>query len=49
MTDPLSPNQQYLNGYLAWLCNEKQYSELTAENYARDLKHLFELAADTPL
>jgi len=42
-------NQQYLAGYLAWLRNEKQYSELTAENYARDLKHLFELAADTPL
>ena len=49
MTGPLLPNQQYLNGYLAWLRNEKQYSELTAENYARDLKHLFELAADTPL
>jgi integrase/recombinase XerC len=47
--DPLSPNRQYLNGYLAWLRNEKQYSELTAQNYARDLKHLFELAADTPL
>jgi len=43
------PNQEYLRGYLAWLRTEKQYSELTAENYARDLKHLFELAADTPL
>lgn len=43
------PNQQYLNGYLAWLRNEKRYSELTAENYARDLKRLFELSADTPL
>ncbi|MBI1887217.1 MAG: tyrosine recombinase XerC [Nitrosomonadales bacterium] len=43
------PNQKYLHGYLAWLRNEKQYSELTAENYARDLRHLFELAADTPL
>lgn len=43
------PNQKYLLGYLAWLRTEKQYSELTAENYARDLKHLFELAADTPL
>ena len=43
------PNQNYLHGYLAWLRNEKQYSELTAENYARDLRHLFELAADTPL
>jgi integrase/recombinase XerC len=42
-------NQRYLDGYLAWLRNEKRYSELTAENYARDLRHLFELAADTPL
>ena len=49
MPDTLQPNQQYLNGYLAWLRNEKQYSELTAENYARDLRHLFELAADIPL
>ena len=49
MTDAAAPNQQYLNGYLAWLRNEKQYSALTAENYARDLGHLFELAADTPL
>ncbi len=38
-----------LAGYLAWLRNEKRYSELTAENYARDLRHLFELATDTPL
>ncbi|MEO6975147.1 MAG: tyrosine recombinase XerC [Gallionella sp.] len=43
------PNQQYLSGYLAWLRNEKQYSELTAENYSRDLGHLFELVAETPL
>lgn len=43
------PNLQYLNGYLAWLRNEKRYSELTATNYARDLRHLFELAAGTPL
>ena len=49
MTASISPNQKYLQGYLAWLSNEKQYSDLTAENYARDLKHLFELAADTPL
>ena len=42
-------NQQYLDGYLAWLRNEKQYSALTAENYARALGHLFELAAGTPL
>jgi len=43
------PDRKYLPGYLAWLRNEKQYSELTAENYARDLRHLFELAAGTPL
>jgi len=43
------PNQKYLQGYLAWLRNERQYSALTAENYARDLMHLFELAAETPL
>ena len=42
-------NQKFLSGYLAWLRNEKQYSGLTVENYARDLKHLFELAAETPL
>jgi len=49
MTDAVAANQKYLQGYLAWLRNEKQYSELTAENYARDLGHLFELAAETPL
>ncbi|MCR4298888.1 MAG: tyrosine recombinase XerC [Gallionella sp.] len=57
MTDAAAPvpnkievlNQHYLDGYLAWLRNEKQYSALTAENYARDLRHLFELAADIPL
>ncbi|MFZ2300806.1 MAG: tyrosine recombinase XerC [Gallionella sp.] len=42
-------NRKYLDGYLAWLRNEKQYSALTAENYARDISHLFELAAATPL
>ncbi len=57
MTDaaaPLTDTAQaqrlsYLSGYLAWLRNEKRYSELTAENYARDLRHLFELADNTPL
>ncbi len=49
MTDAALPNQKLLQGYLAWLRNEKQYSELTAENYARDLGHLFRLTADTPL
>ncbi len=49
MTTAATPNQQYLNGYLAWLRNEKRYSALTSENYARDLRHLFNLSADTPL
>lgn len=49
MTEVAALNQTYLDGYLAWLRNEKQYSDLTAENYARDLHHLFELAAETPL
>ncbi|MDD2720703.1 MAG: tyrosine recombinase XerC [Gallionella sp.] len=46
---PDAANAQYLDGYLAWLRNEKHYSELTAENYARDLKRLFEVCGDTPL
>jgi integrase/recombinase XerC len=49
MTGSSTPNQTYLEGYLAWLCNEKQYSKLTAENYARDLQHLFMLSAAKPL
>ena len=49
MTEVATLNQTYLDGYLAWLRNEKQYSALTAENYARDLGHLFELAAEMPL
>ena len=49
MTEAATLNQTYLDGYLAWLRNEKQYSALTAENYVRDLKHLFDLAAETPL
>jgi integrase/recombinase XerC len=49
MSDAGGPNQRFLEGYLSWLRNERRYSELTAENYARDLRHLFELAADTPL
>ena len=49
MNEVATLNQTYLDGYLAWLRNEKQYYALTAENYARDLGHLFELAAETPL
>lgn len=41
--------EKFLRGYLAWLRNEKRYSELTAESYARDLQHLFELSAGAQL
>ncbi|MDD5180115.1 MAG: tyrosine recombinase XerC [Gallionellaceae bacterium] len=44
-----SANQNILHGFLAHLRNERQYSPLTAENYARDIRRLFELAATTPL
>jgi len=49
MTGTTQLNHTYLEGYLAWLRNEKQYSGLTAASYARDLAHLFELSAGTPL
>jgi len=49
MNDAPDRNDRYLQGYLAWLRHEKRYSELTAENYARDLRQLFLLAGDTPL
>ena len=43
------PDQNILHGFLAHLRNERHYSPLTAENYARDIRRLFELAAATPL
>ncbi len=42
-------HQELLTGFLAHLSNERRYSELTAENYARDLRRLFELVGDMPL
>jgi integrase/recombinase XerC len=44
-----SARQDKLNGYLAYLGNERQYSPLTLENYARDIRQLFNAAGDTPL
>jgi integrase/recombinase XerC len=38
-----------LQGYLAYLNNERNYSPLTAENYARDIRRLLTLAGETPL
>jgi len=49
MPDAAQPNQDTLLGFLAHLRNERQYSPLTAENYARDIRRLFELADPTPL
>jgi integrase/recombinase XerC len=49
MSSVTTENSNYAQGYLAWLRHEKQYSKLTAENYARDLRHLFALSGDTPL
>ncbi|MBI3901701.1 MAG: tyrosine recombinase XerC [Nitrosomonadales bacterium] len=43
------PDQDTLTGFLAHLRNERRYSELTLESYARDLRRLFQLAASTPL
>ena len=44
-----SANQDTLNGYLAYLGNERQYSSLTAENYTRDIRQLFKAAGEIPL
>lgn len=38
--------QKLLSGYLAYLNNERQYSPLTLESYACDIRHLF-VASDT--
>ncbi len=38
-----------LQGYLAYLHNERHYSPLTSENYARDIRRLFALAGVMPL
>lgn len=46
--DPAQP-EFLLSGFVAFMNNERQYSPLTAENYARDLRRLFKLAGMTPL
>lgn len=42
-------NILYLNHYLAYLGDEKRYSPLTVENYARDVRRLFECLGDVSL
>ncbi len=49
MSQENTPSADLLNGYLAYLGNERQYSPLTLENYERDILKLFKVAADTPL
>ena len=48
-SDRLLANQNLLDGYLAHLRNERRYSPLTAQNYARDIKRLFDLAGAVAL
>lgn len=44
-----SGNETLLSGFLAFLENERSYSPHTRDNYARDLRKLFLLSAETPL
>ena len=49
MAAAASPATDPLQGYLAYLTSERNYSPLTAENYARDIRRLLALAGATPL
>jgi len=49
MVDAVAHDPVTLQGYLAYLHNERNYSPLTSENYARDIRRLFALAGTTPL
>jgi len=49
MTSVAHAAPETLQGYLAYLHNERNYSPLTAENYARDIRRLLALAGETPL
>jgi integrase/recombinase XerC len=49
MSATAAPDPITLQGYLAYLHNERNYSPLTSENYARDIRRLFSLAGTTPL
>jgi len=49
VAQPVGLQQDTLHGFLAHLRNERRYSPLTAENYARDIRRLFELAGTASL
>ena len=49
MSDTVEHVPVTLQGYLAYLNNERGYSPLTSENYSRDIRRLLALAAATPL
>ncbi|HEY5994030.1 MAG TPA: tyrosine recombinase XerC [Gallionellaceae bacterium] len=49
MSDVAPEHDRLLAGFLAHLGNERRYSGHTLENYARDLRKLFALTANTPL
>ncbi|MGV8933189.1 MAG: tyrosine recombinase XerC [Gallionellaceae bacterium] len=41
--------EEILQGFLAYLGNERQYSKLTIKNYARDIAQLFNVAGESVL
>ena len=49
MPEAVAQDPVTLQGYLAYLSNERNYSPLTAQNYARDIRRLLTLAGTTPL
>jgi integrase/recombinase XerC len=49
MNESVALDSVTLQGFLAYLNNERNYSPLTAENYARDVRRLIALAGTTPL
>ncbi|HEU0187063.1 MAG TPA: site-specific integrase, partial [Gallionellaceae bacterium] len=50
-TQPSSPPtpEQALAAYSTYLGTERQYSPLTVQNYARDIRQLFKAAGSAPL
>ena len=49
MSEAAEQDPATLQGYLAYLHNERNYSPLTSENYARDIRRLLALAGAAPL